>query len=92
VIVSGEERGLQVTFKIKDNGRGIEAKDHRRIFELFRRSGPQTAPGEGMGLAYVVALLRRLGGAIEVESEPDQGSIFIVSMPRTLTRSERKPA
>jgi signal transduction histidine kinase len=92
VIVSGEERGLQVTFKVADNGRGIEAKDHQRIFELFRRSGPQTAPGEGMGLAYVVALLRRLNGMIEVKSEPDRGSTFIISMPKALARPERKAA
>jgi signal transduction histidine kinase len=92
VTVSGEERGSQVRFMVRDNGRGIDPKDHTRIFELFRRSGAQTVPGEGMGLAYVMALLRRLGGTIEVSSKPGEGSTFIVSMPRTLAQRERKAA
>jgi signal transduction histidine kinase len=45
-----------------------------------------------MGLAYVVALLRRLGGTVEVNSKPGEGSTFIVSMPRTLAQRERKAA
>ena len=46
------------------NGRGIDAKDHQRIFDLFRRAGIQDKPGQGIGLAHVRALVRRLGGTM----------------------------
>ena len=42
-------------------------QDHERIFELFRRAGAQDRPGEGIGLAHVRALVRRLGGDITVQ-------------------------
>ena len=48
-------------FEIADNGRGIDPKDHQRIFDLFRRAGTQDKPGQGIGLAHVRALVRRLG-------------------------------
>ncbi|MEP9354732.1 CHASE3 domain-containing protein [Xanthobacter sp. KR7-65] len=73
-----------VTFVVKDNGRGIEAKDQGRVFELFRRSGRQDRPGEGIGLAHVRALVRRMGGLISLESALGEGSTFRVTLPRRL--------
>src|SRR3546814_7908945 len=46
------------------------------IFDLFRRAGVQDRPGEGIGLAHVRTLVRRLGGSIKVDSIPDQGTTF----------------
>ena len=66
-----------------DNGRGIEEKDHQRIFDLFRRAGVQDRPGQGIGLAHVRALVRRLGGTLSVSSEPGEGSTFTVMLPTT---------
>jgi signal transduction histidine kinase len=68
-------------FEISDNGRGIDAKDHQRIFDLFRRAGTQDKPGQGIGLAHVRALVRRLGGTMSVASELNQGSTFTVTLP-----------
>ncbi len=68
-------------FDIVDNGRGIDAKDHQRIFDLFRRAGTQDKPGQGIGLAHVRALVRRLGGTISVNSELNHGSTFTVTLP-----------
>jgi hypothetical protein len=68
-------------FEITDNGRGIDPKDHQRIFDLFRRAGPQDRPGQGIGLAHVRALVRRLGGTISVSSELNTGSTFTVTLP-----------
>ena len=68
-------------FEISDNGRGIDPKDHQRIFELFRRAGTQDKPGQGIGLAHVRALVRRLGGTMSVSSELNQGSTFTVTLP-----------
>ena len=68
-------------FEVTDNGRGIDAKDHQRIFDLFRRAGTQDKPGQGIGLAHVRALVRRLGGTMSVSSELDHGSTFTVTLP-----------
>ena len=59
--ISGRSNDVQVVYDVTDNGRGIDARDHQRVFELFRRAGAQDRPGEGIGLAHVRALVRRLG-------------------------------
>jgi len=68
-------------FEIADNGRGIDPKDHQRIFDLFRRAGSQDKPGQGIGLAHVRALVRRLGGTMSVSSELNNGSSFTITLP-----------
>lgn len=76
-------------FEITDNGRGIDPKDHQRIFDLFRRAGAQDKPGQGIGLAHVRALVRRLGGTMSVASELHQGSTFTVTLPINWNKSNR---
>lgn len=83
--ISGHRLGLRVLYEVRDNGRGIDPKDHERIFDLFRRAGTQDQPGEGIGLAHVRALAYRLGGTVSVESTFDQGATFRVSLPATLS-------
>ena len=81
-----------VAIEIEDNGRGIAAGDHERIFELFRRSGTQNTPGEGIGLAHVRTLVRNLGGDITVRSEFGVGTTFTILLPadlRTVKRSSQ---
>jgi signal transduction histidine kinase len=76
-------------FEISDNGRGIDPKDHQRIFDLFRRAGTQDKPGQGIGLAHVRALVRRLGGTMSVASELDKGSTFTITLPIRWTAINR---
>jgi len=76
-------------FEIADNGRGIDPKDHQRIFDLFRRAGAQDKPGQGIGLAHVRALVRRLGGTMSVQSELHNGSTFTITLPINWTASNR---
>jgi signal transduction histidine kinase len=76
-------------FEIADNGRGIDPKDHQRIFDLFRRAGTQDKPGQGIGLAHVRALVRRLGGTMSVQSELHSGSTFTITLPIKWTASNR---
>jgi signal transduction histidine kinase len=76
-------------FEISDNGRGIDPKDHQRIFDLFRRAGTQDKPGQGIGLAHVRALVRRLGGTMSVSSELNTGSTFTITLPMTWNASNR---
>jgi signal transduction histidine kinase len=81
VRVTGRAKAMQVAYEVQDNGRGIDPKDHERIFEIFRRAGAQDRTGEGIGLTYVRTLVRRLGGSISVRSELGKGSTFTVTLP-----------
>ncbi len=81
--VTGRLIGDLAHFSIADNGRGIAERDRDRVFELFRRAGDQSVPGEGIGLAHVRALVRRLGGSIDFESVLGNGTTFHVRLPRT---------
>lgn len=85
IVIDSEERGNFVVLRVADNGRGIDKRDYERIFELFRRAGAQDRPGEGIGLAHVRALVRRLGGSIRVDSVPGQGSTFTIILPKRWT-------
>ena len=76
-------------FEVADNGRGIDPKDHQRIFDLFRRAGAQDRPGQGIGLAHVRALVRRLGGTMSVSSELHNGSTFTITLPISWAASNR---
>lgn len=79
--VSAESGTHETIFKFQDNGRGIAAEDMGKVFEIFGRSGKQDMPGEGMGLAYVKTLVRRLGGRIWCESELGVGTLFCFTIP-----------
>lgn len=81
VRITGRRIGQTAEFRVTDNGRGIDARDFDRVFDLFRRSGTQDRPGEGIGLAHVRAVVYRLGGSILLESELGVGTTFILSIP-----------
>jgi signal transduction histidine kinase len=92
IAIRGRLRLGFAIFEIADNGRGIDPKDHQRIFDLFRRAGAQDRPGQGIGLAHVRALVRRLGGSMSVASELGKGSTFTITLPTKWagTNRERK--
>jgi signal transduction histidine kinase len=81
--VGATESDGEVTYEVRDNGRGVDARDRERIFDLFRRSGIQDRPGDGIGLAHARTLVRGLGGSIAVESEPGSGTVFKVMLPKS---------
>jgi signal transduction histidine kinase len=89
IAIRGRTRLGFAIFEIADNGRGIDPKDHQRIFDLFRRAGAQDRPGQGIGLAHVRALVRRLGGTMSVSSELHNGSTFTITLPIAWTASNR---
>lgn len=76
--------GDRIAIEVADNGRGIANQDLERVFELFRRSGVQDQPGEGIGLAQVRTMVRYLGGDITVTSSLDKGTTFRLLLPRKL--------
>jgi signal transduction histidine kinase len=92
ITVRGSIKGLFAVYEIEDNGRGIAAGDHERVFELFRRAGQQNVPGEGIGLAYVRQLIYRLGGTITLNSTFGQGTIFRLSLPLVGSKTQKDVA
>ena len=68
--------------KVTDNGIGIDHTHKEQIFEMFHRLHDRTEyEGTGLGLAIVKKILMKMGGEIEVESKPTEGSTFTVSLP-----------
>lgn len=85
VIVTLRETDGGAELEVRDTGAGISAEAQARLFErFFRVQGVQarTHEGSGIGLALVHELVKLHGGTVRVESEPGQGSAFIVTLPR----------
>jgi len=84
VVITAERDAASMTFHVQDNGRGIAAEDLPKVFEPFRRVGKQDVAGEGMGLAYVQALVRRHGGNIWCCSTLGVGTTFTFTIAQDL--------
>ncbi len=68
------------TVQIRDNGHGIRPEHMDQLFEPFFTTKP-VGKGTGLGLSVSYALVRRLGGRIEVQSQPGQGASFTIHLP-----------
>jgi len=73
-----------VNLEVVDHGIGIPAKEQPKIFEKFYRVGDplvHNTKGSGLGLSLVRHIVQAHGGQVAVESEPGQGSKFIITLP-----------
>jgi signal transduction histidine kinase len=66
---------------VADQGKGIAAEDQAKIFEKFGRVDPGEPGGSGLGLYIARRLARAMGGDIMVDSAPDEGARFILTLP-----------
>ncbi|MGI9111212.1 MAG: ATP-binding protein [Gaiellaceae bacterium] len=85
----------QIRFAVADRGLGIPASEHRRIFEKFYRLDPDMTRGiggTGLGLYICRELVRRMDGSIWVESQPGQGSTFVVELPAAESEKPKRAA
>jgi signal transduction histidine kinase len=76
--------GVNVRARVIDNGLGIAEKHLEKIFERFYRVKDEKTryiTGTGLGLPIVKGLLDAMGGIIEVQSTPGEGSVFTVLLP-----------
>ena len=73
IAISASDNGRWLEITVRDNGVGIEPEEQREIFEQFRRgraAEDSGAPGVGLGLSFVRAIVRGHGGKLTFESHP----------------------
>jgi signal transduction histidine kinase len=81
-----EKNDRQVTLRVKDNGPGIPLEYLKKIFDKFFRvpSGNlHNVKGHGLGLSYVFMVMKMHGGNINAENNPQGGSIFTLTFPKS---------
>ena len=75
----------QVRIEVMDDGPGIPAEHHDRLFERFYRVDPGRSKqmgGTGLGLAIVKHLVNTMGGTVGMTPGRTTGSVFWVELPR----------
>jgi PAS domain S-box-containing protein len=74
----------EISFLVRDTGIGIAPEAQTRIFREFEQADERTARnygGTGLGLSISERIVKRMGGRITLESKPEVGSTFEVSIP-----------
>lgn len=85
----------RIEFYIRDTGPGIEEENRKNIFKKFFRgtsSSQGLYSGHGVGLHIVKRYIQLLHGTIAVESKPNEGTTFIVSIPAKVIKQACTPA
>lgn len=83
-------RGPALYFAVKDTGPGIEREMEESVFEAFVQAdaGRNKQDGTGLGLAICAKFIAMMGGVIDFESEPGEGSVFWFIIPRVAAEGE----
>ena len=80
--VTAEDLGSLQAFAVSDDGCGIAAQYHDRIFKMFQTLKPRDqVEGSGMGLAIVRKYIDQSGGSLSLESSEGAGSCFRFTLP-----------
>jgi two-component system NtrC family sensor kinase len=80
VKISTRRERESVVVEIRDSGCGIPSKSLSKIFDPFYTTKP-VSEGTGLGLSMTHSIIERHKGSIEVQSDPDCGTIFTVVIP-----------
>src|SRR6185436_7554841 len=77
--IRARRRGGAVELEVADRGPGLPGGEPARLFDKFVRAS--AAPGAGLGLAVVRAIVQAHGGTVTAEDRPDGGAVFRVALP-----------
>jgi two-component system OmpR family sensor kinase len=81
--VRGREESMSVVVEVADTGPGIDPADLPHVWEeLYRGERGRSAPGSGLGLAMVRAVVERHGGRVSLASKVGQGTVVTVRLPK----------
>lgn len=93
IVIACSEDQKRWTFRISDNGPGIEVKHFDRIFQIFQTlTSRDQFESTGVGLTLVKKIVESYGGKIWVESDIGQGSTFFFTFPKQVTEVQEGPA
>jgi heavy metal sensor kinase len=83
ITLTASPHGKLIKIKISDTGVGIAPEETDRIFERFYRSEKsRSTQGNGLGLSLARTIIQAHGGNITVQSKPNEGSTFTITLPR----------
>lgn len=88
---AGFPPGEYVAIVVSDQGCGIAGEAMDKLFEPFFTTKRAVGLSSGLGLAIVYGIVKQNGGFINVYSEPDQGTVFKVYLPRHAAKTELLP-
>ncbi len=80
----------EAVIQVEDTGIGIDNKVLQQIFEDFYHTESKLQPSTGIGLSLTKELIENHGGTINVESQPQKGSVFTVVIPLTEEQFQQK--
>jgi len=84
IVLTASATPRQVRIAVQDNGLGIAAREHKRIFQKFYRVDDRLSRGKegsGLGLAIAKHVVKAHRGHIELRSAPGRGSVFTIVLP-----------
>ncbi|MEZ2414247.1 ATP-binding protein [Muriicola sp. E247] len=85
---------VSIDFQISDTGIGIPGEDLLHIFDAFKQAKQHTFSkygGAGLGLSIVKQIVDRLRGSIDVQSEPDKGTVFTMNLEYEIGKEGKAP-
>ena len=89
-ISTNGDTSSQVQISVQDNGIGFEEEFIERIFQPFHRlHGQSEFEGSGIGLSVCRKIVERHGGGIEAQSQPGEGTTFIITLPTHVKQSSQ---
>ena len=89
ITVETKKTDDHIILNISDQGHGIKKEDQDKIFDTYFTT-KEVGKGTGMGLSIVSSLITEIDGKIEVNSEINKGTKFIITIPRSKTIPQTK--